>query len=214
MPIEENEIQLLKEEQSLLEELKALQDKHRHVKMVFENVSDNIKSLCKIEKEKKDDTVNMTQSLNLNESKIDSSNIQLNPDEELSRFYLEFLELTRKTVDSLIVGNSKEDFINIMSEKGIEPVQNEKTKVKVTNAPKNKASAVNEKVLTKDLAKQKYFDEEYDYSDPDIEKEDQEIKKENDDLILKFKQQVIFTNFRRNSSGRPLKSQKRIKNNI
>jgi hypothetical protein len=189
--IEEDQTKLLKEEKSLIEELKLLQDKHRNVKMVYEKVIENIKNLCKMDKKE--------ETIIFNESKIDTTQIA-SPDEDLGKNFYDYLENTKKTFDSLIANNSKENFVKLMSEKGIEPVQTERVK---TKAVSNKGKPIpTEKNLSKDLTSKKNLLEEYDYSDDELKREDDEIKIDKDQLMKQFKEQVslnyVFINLGEN----------------
>ena len=179
MLIEEDQTELLKEEKSMIEELKLLQDKHRNVKMVYEKVIENIKNLCKMDKKE--------ETIIFNESKIDTTQIA-SPDEDLVKNFYDYLENTKKTFDSLIANNSKENFVKLMAEKGIEPVQTERVKTKTVS---NKGKQIpTEKNLSKDLTSKKNLLEEYDYSDDELKREDDEIKIDKDQLMKQFKEQV------------------------
>ena len=191
MLIEEDQTELLKEEKSMIEELKLLQDKHRNVKMVYEKVIENIKNLCKMDKKE--------ETIIFNESKIDTTQIA-SPDEDLVKNFYDYLENTKKTFDSLIANNSKENFVKLMAEKGIEPVQTERVKTKTVS---NKGKQIpTEKNLSKDLTSKKNLLEEYDYSDDELKREDDEIKIDKDQLMKQFKEQVrlnyVFINIGEN----------------
>lgn len=197
--MDEEELKLVKEEESLLEEVKLMQDKHKKTKLIYEQVIDNIKSLCKISK---DETINVTHSqmINLNEpSAVDSSQMMNKDtsfhlaDEEILRSYVEFLENTKKNIDTLILSNSKEEFVKSIKEKGIAPVsisprsvsKNRTLARKVTNA----YSILSLDRVSKDLEKRPNIpgNEEYEYSDEELMKEDKEINEENEEIIRKFK---------------------------
>ena len=212
--IEEQDAKLIMEEKQLMEELKNLQDKHRQVRLVYEKVMDNVKLLTKYDS-KKEDTINITQSpiVNLNESKvIDSSNFQnqssvhLLPnqllEDELSKNYCEFLETTKKTLDSLFLNHSREEFLKMMKEKGFEPVY-ESRQSKQTAPPKRKqsnASTINlsligiDRQLSKDLKPKPISkeNEEYEYADEELRKEDEEIKMEKDEIMKQYKAIVLI----------------------
>jgi hypothetical protein len=177
--IEEDETKLLKEEKSLTEELKLMQDKHRNVKMVYEKVVENIKNLCKLDRKE--------ETFMFNESKIDTSQM-VSPDEDLVKNFHEYIESTKKTFDSLILNNSRENFVKLMAEKGIEPVQIERVKTKNIS---NKSKPIpTDKNLSKDLTNKKNLIEEYDYSDDELKREDEEIKHDKEQLMKQFKEQV------------------------
>jgi hypothetical protein len=192
-----------------MEELKAIQEKHKNVRLVYEKVIDNLKVVCKLDS-KKDDTINITQSqiINLNESKIiDSSNmnnqssfnlLQGQPlEEEISKGYFEFLENTKKTVENLLTVQNKEQFLKMMKEKGIEPAVIQRSNTKGGSMVKRNTMA---SISSQDRLSAKEFlskpavlaNEEYDYSDEEIRREDAEIKEEKDKIIEAYKSKVIF----------------------
>ena len=83
----------------------------------------------------------------------------------------------------------------MMIERGLEPVQSEKTKMKI--APLNtkaKNSTANEKTLMKELQNAQIANDEYDYSDAELKREDDEIKREKDEIMKKYKEMVIIFN--------------------
>jgi hypothetical protein len=93
------------------------------VKLVYEKVIDNIKTLLKSEK-KEEANLNNSQSeknINVNESKDISMGYT---DDEALKMYHELLENLKKRVDNLIQNQTHEQFKNIMREKGYEPPAN------------------------------------------------------------------------------------------
>jgi hypothetical protein len=208
--MEESDTQLIATEKKLQEELKLLQEKHKNVKLVYEKVVDNIKVLCKIDSKKDESTINLSQSIpNIEESKADMSNFNNNvnssqfgniQEEEILKYYVEFIENTKTTIDSLFLKHSREVFMKLMKEKGIEPT-NVITKPKVIEKEKtvNKrvpstSSNATEKNLQRDLTQKSIFmgNEEYEYNDEELLREDDEIKQEKDEIMKQYKAIVNF----------------------
>ena len=226
MIIEEQDVKLMTEEKQLIEELKQLQDKHRNVRLVYEKVMDNLKIICRYDS-KKEDTINITQShiVNLNESKvIDSSNFQnqssfhIPPaqlqEEDVLKSYSDFLDTTKKTIDTLFLNHSREEFLLMMRGKGIGPTldPNNRARPTIPTSKRKQSSAHNvnlskmsEKQLSKDLTPKPTSsgNDEYGYSDEELRKEDDEIKQEKDEIMKQFKAVVnkdffiLFFNFRK-----------------
>jgi hypothetical protein len=138
--MEEEEKELVRQEQELLEELKVWQEKHKDVKLVYEKVVDNIKSLLVNEKKVEENIFNQSISdKNLNESKVLDS-FSMAPEEETLKMYADVLENLKKRVDNLILNQSHEQFKDIMREKGYEP-----------NIAKPKPRNKNDEMLMKEL---------------------------------------------------------------
>jgi hypothetical protein len=198
--LEEEEARLLREEYELNEELKQYQDKHQHVKLVYEKVIENIKSLCHIPTGGKYENSNLndiTLNNNTNESKVFENNLSINtsanylqpiPEEDLLKTYNEFLNNTKNNIDNLFLSHSKEEFLNIMLEKGYDINNpNSVTRGKNKNATLKKSLANNNNMdIPTSHRNIKQQNEEYDYFDED-NKEDEENKKERDEIIRTFK---------------------------
>lgn len=196
---EEDETKLIQEEQLLMEELKQMQEKHKNVKLVYEKVIGNIKSLCKID-QTKDITINLTQSqiLNLNDSKLDTNTNQtvhqtLLTEDDIYKSYCEFLHSSKNTIDMLFLNHTKEEFLSIMKEKGLELNQNQR-KVKSKKILTGNRTNSPDKLSVKEFINKPFnANEEYEYSDEELKKEDILIKEEKDEIVKHFKAIVIKT---------------------
>lgn len=190
---EDEETKLIQEEQLLMEELKQVQEKHKNVKLVYEKVMDNIKSLCKID-QTKDNTINLTQSqiINLNDSKLDTHTNQTAhqtqlTEDDIYKSYCEFLDSSKNTIDLLFLKHTKEEFLAVMKEKGLELNQNQKKgKVKKTSTG-NRTNSPDKLSVKEFINKPINANEEYEYSDEELRKEDGLIKDENDEIVKHFK---------------------------
>ena len=208
--MEESDTQLIATEKKLQEELKLLQEKHKNVKLVYEKVVDNIKVLCKIDSKRDESTINLSQSIpNIEESKADIANFNNNvnssqfgniQEEEILKYYVEFIENTKTTIDNLFLKHSREVFMKLMKEKVIEPT-NVITKPKVTEKDKNvnkrvpsTSSVATEKNFQRDSRSKNLFmgNEEYEYNDEELLREDDEIKQEKDEIMKQYKAIVNF----------------------
>lgn len=207
--MEESDTQLIATEKKLQEELKILQEKHKNVKLVYEKVTDNIKVLCKIDARKEESTINLSQSIpNIEESKADMTNLNnMNSsqfgniqEEEILKYYVEFIENTKTTIDELFLKHSREVFMKLMKEKGIEPSTTiakpkllEKEKTVNKRVPSTSSNAT-DKNLQKDFSARNILlaNEEYDYNDEELLREDDEIKLEKDEIMKQYKAIVIF----------------------
>lgn len=194
----------MKDEQALLDEIKTILDKQQHVKLIYEKVIDNIKVMCKLEKKPEESmnqsyvTANNTSLINVNESRTyEPSGLN---EEEIFKSYLEFLETSKKSMDSLFLSQSREDFLNMMKEKGVDTNNtsgNNPTSSSIRNKTKklSKRSTVISMNMDKSLEKNLMTNanNEYDYSDSELKKEDKNIKDDNDDLIREYKAIVILS---------------------
>ena len=197
--LDENEAQLLQEEEELMEELKLAQEKHKNVTLSYENIQENIKGLCKLDK-REDNALNISNSgyLNLNESKIEpvSNQSYVNSpisEEELYKHYSDFLENTYKAFEENFLSKTEEEFIEIMKEKGYTAIQ--PTMKTGERGPIRKRSTL---LLDKDLRSKEvdtylYRDNEdsdIGIRDDDLKKEDDAFKLERDLMIKEFKEAV------------------------
>lgn len=201
--IEEQDAILLQQEISLDEELKEVQEKHQNVRLVYEKVLDNIKVLCRVEKNIQKDNENavtLNQSYNLNEStnqnqiNVNQSNLSniINSEEEVLKMYYEFLEQTNKIIDSLYQNYSNDDFVNLMKEKG-QIITESLNKKKQKTVTKRSTATLSDRLNTPGKhSKEETLptlsnNNEYAYSDDELKEEDMMIKQEKDEMIRQFK---------------------------
>jgi hypothetical protein len=176
-----------------MDELKQTQEKHKNVKLVYEKVLDNIKSLCKFESKKESDTI-----IPHDDSSAIHNNSTLITEDELCLNYSEFLENTKKRIDELFLIHSKDEFMDMMRERGIQPIYNDRNFDK-KQINKKSSTNLDNKVTKGDLivnthnntlqnSKEAidYVNEEYDYYDEDVKKEDDAIRKIGDEIIKEF----------------------------
>jgi hypothetical protein len=172
--MEEDDFELVKQEQELFHQLKAIQQKHSEIKLVYENTIDNIKVLCKNEKREETNI-----SLSMDNKSHDTT--LLIPDEDIIRMYHEFLDNLRKRVENIVETNNHEKFKEIMKEKGHEPIV---TKLR-NNARSNKSE--HEEKLLLNLRNQK---SEYEKNDDMLNNEDMKINNARHKLIEEYRRKV------------------------
>lgn len=213
--LEEDEEALLEEELLLSQELKNIQEKHKDVRLVYEKVTDNIKSMCKLEK-KTDETfnnsinINNSGDLNINnstnfdlENSMNKFNNQSVYDDELVKSFAEHLEQTRKNIEDTFLSCGKEKFIEMMKERG------DKVDNTVSALPKGKITKnrIGYKKNEKSINKKGLADtpqhsanyvsgyNEYDYSDDEIKEDDKKVKEEYDQIVNNYKKKVTLFSF-------------------
>jgi hypothetical protein len=172
--MEEDDRILIEEEKLLTQELKILQEKHKNVKLIYENIIDNIKNINKVEKkdEKKDET-NLNNSTIENKSQMDLSNIV---EDDIIKQYNEILSNMKNKVENLFMIQTHEQFKEIMRSKGYEPA---------TSKSKSRTMLKNEDTrLFVDLKKEK---SEYERNDELLKDEDNKIYKARTGLIEEYK---------------------------
>jgi len=120
LAFEDDETKLFNQEKELIDELKCMQEKHQYVRMIYEKVIDNIKSLCKIELH--ENLTNQSQNHeNFHASIVKNDASLLTPSEDdIYHSYTDFLEKTKKKIDDLFLIHTKEEFIEMMRMKGLE----------------------------------------------------------------------------------------------
>jgi hypothetical protein len=171
--------------------------------------------LCRIsEKKSIDDTISITQmgnnSIILNESKIiDSSTIQHNQpinqpnEEELLKSYIEFLESTSKTMDMLFLCHSKQEFLNMMRERGVEANQIVSRANSIKFSKKNTFGSINSMSFSpgKQMAKDFFakpqvpvVNEEIEFDNEELKREEEAIKILTDEKMMLFKE-IVINNF-------------------
>jgi len=208
--LDEDEEALLEEEQQLSLELKTIQEKHKDVRLVYEKVTYNIKTMCKLDR-KNDESfnnsinINNSSELNINnssnldlENSMRKYNIQSAYDDELVKNFAEHLEQTRKNIENSFLSCGKEHFIKMMKERG-EKVDNTTSPLPKGKSTKNRSGfKKSEKSISKkgaaDTLQQSanYFSgyNEYDYSDEEIKEDDKKVKEEYDQIVNNYKKRV------------------------
>jgi len=169
---DEEEDQLQKEEEALLEELSYISEKHRKVEMIYEKVNNNLKIM-----------------LSKEESNEATTTSTLNTSSE----YEKYLKSSLETIKSFIKSNKKEKFEEIMKEKGHSHYG------KYIKPDKFGVKTRKEIELMRNLGKSVGdSNEEYDYCDPEIENEDKKINEvtymlieENKKAINKKREEMV-----------------------
>lgn len=156
--------QLIQEEKDLNENYRLLQETHQNILLKYEQVIDNIKRLTS-NSEIKVDTSNVI----VNESNDDLTSSNMKPlnssnNEEttITSAYSEYLVGAEKTIDMLFLCHSKQEFLNMMRQKGME----ENTTM---NRTRNKLLELKQKLLQgnstrKSTNKLSSRDDELDYN--------------------------------------------------
>jgi hypothetical protein len=192
----------------LNEELKLIQDKHKDVRLIYEKVTENIKSICKTDR-KSEDTLNNSFLLNnvenfnnSNNYELDTSinrfNSQLANDDELVKNFKEHLDYTRKNIEKNFLKCGKEEFIRMLKDKAIKSQNNTSNLVSTKMAKtknsikKTEKSAANKNTTNTQQVSSQYVSgyNEYDYSDEEIKEDDKIVKEEYEMIASTYKKRV------------------------
>ena len=114
--------QLIQEEKDLNENYRLLQETHQNILLKYEQVIDNIKRLTS-NSEIKVDTSNVIvneSNDNLTSSNIKPLNSSNNEETSITTAYSDYLVGAEKTIDMLFLCHSKQEFLNMMRQKGME----------------------------------------------------------------------------------------------
>lgn len=191
--MDETEASMLKEEEELMEELKITQQKHKDVVLSYENVVENIKSLCKIDIKRDENNPNnmsISNYLNINESKFDQSQFQGNiSEDELLRSYSEYLENSKRSIDEYFLNKTEDEFIQMMKEKGYTLYNQNKSG---DRSSKNKNSNNGDKDNSSKVNPNYNEDNDFNFKDDDLKREDEVFKIERDQMIKEFKEAVKY----------------------
>ena len=156
--------QLIQEEKDLNENYRLLQETHQNILLKYEQVIDNIKRLTS-SSEIKVDTSNVIvneSNDNLTSSNMKPLNSSNNEETTITSAYSEYLVGAEKTIDMLFLCHSKQEFLNMMRQKGME----ENTTM---NKTRNKLLELKQKMLQgnstrKSTNKLSSRDDELDYN--------------------------------------------------
>lgn len=114
--------QLIQEEKDLNENYRLLQETHQNILLKYEQVIDNIKRLTS-NSEIKVDTSNVIvneSNDNLTSSNMKPLNSINNEETSITTAYSDYLVGAEKTIDMLFLCHSKQEFLNMMRQKGME----------------------------------------------------------------------------------------------
>lgn len=114
--------QLIQEEKDLNENYRLLQETHQNILLKYEQVIDNIKRLTS-NSEIKVDTSNVIvneSNDNLTSSNMKPLNSSNNEETSITTAYSDYLVEAEKTIDMLFLCHSKQEFLNMMRQKGME----------------------------------------------------------------------------------------------
>ena len=114
--------QLIQEEKDLNENYRLLQETHQNILLKYEQVIDNIKRLTS-NSEIKVDTSNVIvneSNDNLTSSNMKPLNSSNNEETSIITAYSDYLVGAEKTIDMLFLCHSKQEFLNMMRQKGME----------------------------------------------------------------------------------------------
>lgn len=116
--------QLIQEEKDLNDNYHLLQESHQNILLKYEQVIDNIKRLTS-NNEIKLDTSNNNMIVNESNDNLTSSNMKPlnssnNEETTITTAYSDYLVGAEKTIDMLFLCHSKQEFLNMMRQKGME----------------------------------------------------------------------------------------------
>lgn len=200
--MEKEELDLIKEEKSLEDELREYQDKHKLVKLVYEKVFDNIKGICKLDKKKIEEVHNNSSHMN-NSSNEQSNELDVSQnvikvvgpsEEEVSKHFIEYLENTRSIIERLYLTVGKKEFQNMLKERGDrldQPSNNNVNKEKLIKST-SKRNVHDTKSPSNVINTHTNTNYEYNYSDEELKEDDKKIKDEYLSMAQEFKKIVRF----------------------
>ena len=180
--IEENENELIKQEMELKRTLGILQEKHKNISLVHEKIIENMRHLSaninmenllstqppiKSDNNEGETSEVMSSTMN-NVSKVVVTETMNNVDSDILRpKFFEFLHETMKQFEMLFLCHSKQEFLNLMREKGIEAV----------NEPRyNKRQATQRRKEAKTIkTESNVYGDEMEIENDNIETDDRDI---------------------------------------
>ena len=200
--MEEEELKLAEEEKELEDDLRANQDKHKNVRLVYEKVLENIKGICKLENKKieevQNNSINMNNSSMENSHELDVSQTVIKvvgpSEEDISKHFMEYLENTKTIIERLYLTVGKKEFENMLKERGekVDTIPNtnlNKEKLKQSVSKKNIHDTKSPSHTTNNTIQTNY---EYNYSDDELKEDDKKIKDEYVSMALEFKKIVRY----------------------
>ena len=207
--MEKSELDMIEVEKQKNEDLLILGKKYNEINLAYNQVLSNIKAMKEYEEthpldlkeeEKQEEEEKEQKEENIEEKK-DNINTQLTPEEdECITGYEKFLEKTLKTFNILCLCKSKQEFMNIMREKGIAQQSDSKstlnrTRTKTKRITKRSNNVKNKSKNDETETSKNNGDEEDDFSNYDQDKNIltrfvKEQKKEIDEFINVKKAEV------------------------
>jgi len=201
--MEEEELELLKKEKELENELIEYQDKHKQVKLVYEKVFENIKHICKLEKKKieevQNSSINNSSNEHSNEFDVSQNIIKVvgPSEEEVSKHFIEYLENTRGIIERLYLTVGKKEFQNMLKDRGTKTESSSnnidlKDKLVKSTSKKNIIDSKSPTHTNNNNIQTNY---EYNYSDEELKEDDKKIKDEYNSMAHDFKKIVKYFTF-------------------
>ena len=145
--IEENENELIKTELELKKTLAQLQEKHKNIALVHEKIVENMRILgagvnienlmstqppikSEVNEGEGEEQMSSTINVNVTNNLVVTETMNDVDTETIKAKFFEFLNETMKKFDMLFLCHSKQEFLNLMREKGIEAVNEQNTNVR------------------------------------------------------------------------------------
>ena len=186
--IEENENELIKTELELKKTLAQLQEKHKNIALVHEKIVENMRILgagvnienlmstqppikSEVNEGEGEEQMSSTINVNVTNNLVVTETMNDVDTETIKAKFFEFLNETMKKFDMLFLCHSKQEFLNLMREKGIEAVNEQNT-----NARGNKRAGTQRRNAPKQVkTESNVYGDEMELEDDNLETDDRDI---------------------------------------
>ena len=186
--IEENENELIKTELELKKTLAQLQEKHKNIALVHEKIVENMRILgagvnienlmstqppikSEVNEGEGEEQMSSTINVNVTNNLVATETMNDVDTETIKAKFFEFLNETMKKFDMLFLCHSKQEFLNLMREKGIEAVNEQNT-----NARGNKRAGTQRRNAPKQVkTESNVYGDEMELEDDNLETDDRDI---------------------------------------
>ena len=186
--IEENENELIKTELELNKTLAQLQEKHKNIALVHEKIVENMRILgagvnienlmstqppikSEVNEGEGEEQMSSTINVNVTNNLVATETMNDVDTETIKAKFFEFLNETMKKFDMLFLCHSKQEFLNLMREKGIEAVNEQNT-----NARGNKRAGTQRRNAPKQVkTESNVYGDEMELEDDNLETDDRDI---------------------------------------
>ena len=186
--IEENENELIKTELELKKTLAQLQEKHKNIALVHEKIVENMRILgagvnienlmstqppikSEVNEGEGEEQMSSTINVNVTNNLVATETMNDVDTETIKAKFFEFLNETMKKFDMLFLCHSKQEFLNLMREKGIEAVNEQNTNVRG-----NKRAGTQRRNAPKQVkTESNVYGDEMELEDDNLETDDRDI---------------------------------------
>lgn len=186
--IEENENELIKTELELKKTLAQLQEKHKNIALVHEKIVENMRILgagvnienlmstqppikSEVNEGEGEEQMSSTINVNVTNNLVVTETMNDVDTETIKAKFFEFLNETMKKFDMLFLCHSKQEFLNLMREKGIEAVNEQNANVRGSKRAGTQRRNAPKQVKTESNV----YGDEMELEDDNLETDDRDI---------------------------------------